>query len=47
LAAGAGRIIDSQEEVGGYPRLAQTRAPFRPEAWDLASMEPKAGYTAR
>lgn len=47
LAAGEGRIRDSQDEVGGYPRYAETRARFRDEAWDLATMTPKVGYSAR
>lgn len=34
-----GRIIDSQDEVGGYPKLAPTRAAFDEKAWNLATME--------
>lgn len=47
LAAGEGRVRDSQDEVGGYPRYAPQRTPFRPDDWDLDTMEPKAGYRAR
>jgi pectate lyase len=36
---GRGRIIDSEQEVGGYPVHAQTRARFVVENWDLATME--------
>ena len=32
---GTGRIIDSEQEVGGYPRLKPTRASFDPDQWDL------------
>ncbi len=32
--AGESAIIDSEEDVGGYPRPAEARAPFRAEAWD-------------
>jgi pectate lyase len=37
---GRGRIIDSQDEVGGYPKQAETRQPFVPADWDLDTMEP-------
>lgn len=33
-----GRIIDSEQEVGGYPERPATRAEFRAEEWDLATM---------
>lgn len=35
---GRGGIIDSQDEVGGYPVYAETRAPFDPDQWDLRFM---------
>lgn len=38
---GRGTIIDSQEEVGGYPRMEETRQPFVPEDWNLDTMEPR------
>ena len=37
---GRGRIIDSQAEVGGYPKQPQTRQPFVEADWDLSTMEP-------
>lgn len=36
----AGRIIDSQDEVGGYPAYAPTRRPFVEAHWNLADMTP-------
>ncbi|OHE78557.1 MAG: hypothetical protein A3G75_09505 [Verrucomicrobia bacterium RIFCSPLOWO2_12_FULL_64_8] len=38
---GTGRIIDSEEQVGGYPVVAPNRRQFDLEAWDLRTMEPK------
>ena len=32
---GTGRIIDSEEEVGGYPVLKETRAAFDPNDWKM------------
>ena len=37
---GRGHIIDSQEEVWGYPHPDETRAPFIEADWDLDTMEP-------
>jgi pectate lyase len=37
---GRGRIIDSQEQVGGYPQQKETRQAFVPADWDLDTMEP-------
>jgi len=37
---GRGHIIDSQDDVGGYPNHAETRAPFVEADWDLDTMEP-------
>jgi hypothetical protein len=37
---GRGRIIDSQEQVGGYPKQNETRQAFVPADWDLDTMEP-------
>jgi pectate lyase len=37
---GRGRIIDSQDEVGGYPKQAETRQRFVPADWDMDTMEP-------
>lgn len=38
VAARAGRIIDGESEVGGYPTPAETRRPFREAEWDLVTM---------
>ena len=43
VAEGRGEIIDDERQVGGFQRVAPTRAPFREAEWDLASMEPKSG----
>jgi pectate lyase len=37
---GRGEIIDSQEDVGGYPQVKETRQAFVPEDWNLDTMEP-------
>ncbi|MBI5769165.1 MAG: pectate lyase [Verrucomicrobia bacterium] len=37
--ARTGRIIDSEQEVGGYPTAKETRQPFNPAEWDLRTME--------
>ena len=39
-AEGRGWIIDSQEEVGGYPQAPETRRSFDPALWDLETMDP-------
>ena len=38
---GRGEIIDSEEEVGGYPNYKETRQAFNEKDWDLATMTPK------
>jgi hypothetical protein len=38
---GRGAIIDSERDVGGYPKPAQTRQPFDAGAWDLRFMTPR------
>jgi hypothetical protein len=43
IAEGRGEILDSEDEVGGYPAIEATRAPFREGDWDLATMTPKSG----
>ena len=43
VAEGRGDIIDDEAEVGGYPKVAPTRAPFVEADWDLARMVPKSG----
>ncbi len=41
---GRGAIVDSQDEVGGYPQYPATRRPFVESEWNLDTMEPHAGY---
>ena len=36
--AGEGRIIDSEADVGGYPVVTPTQAPFVEDEWDLRYM---------
>jgi hypothetical protein len=43
IAEGRGDILDSEDEVGGYPELTATRAPFVEADWDLETMTPKSG----
>jgi hypothetical protein len=44
---GRGKIIDSEEEVGGYPSYPETRQPFNEKDWDLSTMTPKVAPTGR
>ncbi|TWI05787.1 pectate lyase [Luteimonas cucumeris] len=37
---GRGAIIDSEQQVGGYPKQQETRQAFVAEDWDLDTMEP-------
>jgi hypothetical protein len=37
---GRGKIIDSEQEVGGYPKQTATHQPFDPSKWDLRFMIP-------
>lgn len=37
---GRGHILDSQDEVRGYPKHAETHQAFVPEDWNLDTMEP-------
>jgi len=39
IREGTGKIIDSEQEVGGYPAMKETQAPFDPNKWNLATME--------
>jgi len=41
---GRGEIIDSQEQVGGYPAYKEARKPFVAAEWDLDTMERHGGY---
>lgn len=38
---GRGEIIDSEQQVGGYPQHAPTRQPFVEADWDMLTMEPR------
>jgi hypothetical protein len=38
---GTGKIVNSEAEAGGYPERPETHASFKPEEWDLATMERK------
>jgi len=38
---GTGRIINGEQEVGGYPTMKETRSRFDPEEWDTVTMERK------
>ena len=42
---GRGKIIDSEQEVGGYPVQLATHQPFNPADWDLKYMTPKVAPT--
>ena len=37
---GRGKVIDSEKDVGGYPKHAETRQAFVPADWNLDTMEP-------
>lgn len=37
---GGGKLIDSQDEVGGYPVRAPTRRAFEPSAWTPDTLQP-------
>lgn len=41
VAEGRGTIIDSEEDIHGYPVQAETHRAFDPEAWDLRFMTPR------
>lgn len=43
VAEGRGEIIDSEKQVGGFPKLPETRAMFVEADWNLDTMEPKSG----
>lgn len=43
IAEGRGEIIDDESEVGGYPVIEPSAAPFIEAEWDLASMTPRSG----
>ena len=35
---GTGRVINSEQDVGGYPQVTPTRSAFNPAEWDLRTM---------
>jgi hypothetical protein len=39
VKSGTGRIIDSEQDAGGYPVRPSTKAPFVEAEWNLATME--------
>ncbi len=41
IAEGRGEIIDSQAQVGGYPKMPETRRAFEASQWDLVTMLPR------
>ena len=43
VVEGRGEIIDDEREVGGYPEVTPTRAPFVEAEWNLETMEPRSG----
>lgn len=43
IAEGRGEVIDDESEVGGYPVIEPSAAPFVEADWDLAAMIPKSG----
>ncbi len=44
---GRGEIIDSEEQVGGYPIQKETHQPFNEKDWDLTTMTPKVPFGTR
>lgn len=46
-AEGRGRIIDSENDVGGYPTPAATVRAFVESEWDMDTLLPKAGFPAK
>ena len=42
---GRGRIIDSQNDVGGYPEQLATHQAFNPADWDMKYMTTKVAPT--
>ncbi len=43
IAEGRGDIIDDENEVGGYPEIEPSQAPFVEAQWNLDSMTPRSG----
>jgi pectate lyase len=45
--SGGGKIINSEREVEGYPKVAETHRTFDPADWDLPSMTGKPGHDSQ
>ncbi len=43
IAEGRGEVIDSEDEVGGYPEFESSSAPFRTDEWDMSALTPLSG----
>lgn len=43
IAEGRGEVIDDESEVGGYPVIESTAAPFDEARWDMTTMTPRSG----
>jgi hypothetical protein len=43
--SGTSRIVDSEQQVGGYPAYAPAKRPFKASDWIVADMRPQAGFT--
>jgi hypothetical protein len=41
VAEGRGEIVNSQDDLHGYPQMKETHRPFNPADWDLRYMTPK------
>ena len=41
VAEGRGKIIDSENDIHGYPMQKPTPRPFNPDDWNLGDMTPK------
>ena len=41
VAEGRGKIINSQNDIHGYPVQKPTDRPFNPDEWNLTDMTPK------
>jgi pectate lyase len=44
---GVGRVIDSEQQVGGYPHPAPAQAPFDPQQWNLDDMTRNAAWPSK
>jgi hypothetical protein len=44
VAEGRGRIIDDEDQVGGFRPQKEVHAPFVESQWNLDTMEPKSGH---